>query len=87
MSELTDLPNISDKVAEELHRVDINNSEQLITLGSVEAFCQITRNRPITGYNLLYALEGAIRGLRWHSLEREHLDRLRKEYDERMSNQ
>ena len=85
MSDLKNLPNISDKVADELHRVGINSSEHLFKLGSVKAFCQITRNHPLTGYNLLYALEGAIRGVRWHSLDREHLNRIRKEYDEWIS--
>jgi len=84
MTELTDLPNIGDKLAEELQSVGITRAEQLVELGSVEAAVRITRGRPHTGYNLLYALEGAIRGVRWHSLPKEDRARVRAEYDARL---
>ena len=66
MTDLTTLPNIGDKLADELQRVEITSAEQLVELGSVEAAGRITRGRAHTGYNMLYALEGAIRGVRWH---------------------
>ena len=78
MTDLTDLPNISVKVSEELRRIGVTTPEELIQLGSVEAFFRITENRSITGYNLLYALEGAIRGVRWHNLDKEYLRNIRK---------
>jgi DNA transformation protein len=85
MTDLTSLPNIGDKLAEELHGVGIMSAEQLVELGSVEAAVQITRGRVHTGYNMLYALEGAISGVRWHSLSKEDRDRVRAEYDQRSS--
>ena len=78
---LTSLPNIGENLANELRKVGIYSTKRLIELGSVEATLKITRGRPSTGYNLLYALEGAIRGVRWHSLQRADLLRLRSEYD------
>jgi len=83
MTDLTTLPNIGDKLADELLRVGITSAEQLVELGSVEAALRITRGRAHTGYNLLYALEGAIRDVRWHALSKEHRARVRAEYDER----
>jgi len=85
MTDLTTLPNIGDKLAEELQRVGITSAEQLVELGSVEAALLITRGRAHTGYNLLYALEGAVRAVRWHSLPKEDRARVRTEYDDRLS--
>ena len=83
MTDLTTLPNIGDKLADELQKVGITNAEQLVELGSVEAAVRITRGRPHPGYNMLYALEGAIRAVRWHSIHKEDRARVRAEYDER----
>ena len=85
MTDLTTLPNIGDKLADELQRVGITSAEQLVELGSVEAALLITRGQAHTGYNLLYALEGAIRAVRWHSLRKEDRARVRAEYDDRVS--
>lgn len=85
MTDLTTLPNIGEKLARELRRVGITSVEQLIELGSVEAAIRITRDRAHAGYNLLYALEGAIRAVRWHSISKKDRARVRAEYDERRS--
>ena len=83
MTDPTTLPNIGDKLADRLRQVGITSAEQLVALGSVEAALQITRGRPHTGYNLLYALEGAVRGVRWHAIPKIDRARVRAEYDER----
>jgi DNA transformation protein len=83
MTTLTTLPNIGDKLADELRQVGITSAEQLVASGSVEAALRITRGRPHTGYNLLYALEGAVRGVRWHAIPKTDRARVRAEYDER----
>ena len=84
MTELTTLPNIGEKLAAELRKVGITSAEQLSQVGSVEAAVRITRGRRYTGYNLLYALEGAVRAVRWHSLPKEDRARVRAEYDDRL---
>lgn len=76
-------PNIGPKVAGELARVGIHTYEALAAVGSVEAALRIAAGRPHTGYNLLYALEGAVRGVRWHDIDRPELERLKAEYDRR----
>ena len=85
MTDLTTLPNIGDKLAEELQRVGITSAEQLVEAGSVEAALLITRGRPLTGYNLLYALEGAVRAVRCHSIPKGDRARVRAEYDGRLA--
>jgi DNA transformation protein len=85
VTDLTTLPNIGDKLAAELQRVGVTSAEQLVELGSVEAAIRITRGRAHTGYNMLYALEGAIRSVRWHSIPKEDRVRVRAAYDERLS--
>ena len=85
MTDLTTLPNIGDKLAQELQRVGIESAEQLAELGSVAAAVRICRGRAHTGYNMLYALEGAIRGVRWHSISKEDRARVRADYDDRVS--
>lgn len=83
MTDLTTLPNIGEKLAAELRNVGITSGEQLAELGSVEAAIRITRGRPHTGYNLLYALEGAVRAVRWHALSKTDRALVRDEYDAR----
>lgn len=84
-AELTTYPNIGDKLAAELRRVGIDTYEILSELGSVEAAYRIAGGKPLTGYNFLYALEGAIKGMRWHSLSREERARVKADYDRRVS--
>jgi DNA transformation protein len=84
MTELTTMPNIGEKLSAELRKVGITSAEQLSRVGSVEAAVRITRGRPHTGYNLLYALEGAVRGVRWHLLAKEDRTWVRAEYDNRL---
>jgi len=83
MPELTDYPNVGDKLASELQRAGIATYDRLVQLGAVEAALRITRGRPHTGYNLLYALEGAIRGIRWHAIAKADRAALKAEYDRR----
>ena len=82
MTDLTKLPNIGEKLAKELSKAGITTAGQLSKLGSVQTALLITRGKTHTGYNLLYALEGAILGKRWHSIDKEHLKKIKKEYDQ-----
>jgi len=81
MPDLTSLPNIGNKLASKLEAAGITNSEELQRLGSVEAVLRVTGRQPLNGYNMLYAVEGAIRGVRWQSISREELYLLRHAYD------
>lgn len=50
----------------------IESLAQLQALGAVEAFAQVKRHDPRASVNLLWALEGALTGLHWQVVAREH---------------
>jgi DNA transformation protein len=37
-------------------------------------------------YNMLYAIEGAVRGVRWHYIPKEERDQLKREFDHAAGN-
>ena len=75
--ELTDLPNISKVNAQKLRDAGISTPDELRALGSKEALVRVRmKSDPGACLSMLYGLEGAIRGVRWHSLPddvKEHL--------------
>jgi DNA transformation protein len=50
----------------------IHSAEQLRALGAVAAFARVRRTDPRASLNLLWALEGALTGLPWQTVAREH---------------
>ena len=75
MEELNEMPNIGKELAKKLKLVGISKPEQLIKLGSKNAIIRLsTLENSGACINMLYALEGAIRGVRWHDLSREEKD-------------
>jgi DNA transformation protein len=85
VNDLTTLPNIGQKLATLLDTAGIDSPKELSAIGSVEAVLRITGHKPLTGYNMLYAIEGAIRGVRWHSIPKGDLRKLREEYDRKQA--
>ena len=71
MSKLSDLPNIGKKLEEQLNKVGIETIEQLKEVGSKQAWLDIKAIDASACINRLCALEGAIEGIRWHSLSEE----------------
>lgn len=68
MGELTSLPNIGEKLENQLNNVGIFNFEQLKEIGSKEAWRRILETDSSACIMRLSALEGAIQGIRWHNL-------------------
>lgn len=69
MGLLSSLPNISKVNEMKLMQAGIETPEQLVELGSREALLRVRQNSdPGACLNMLYGLEGAIRGIRWHDL-------------------
>lgn len=68
MDALHDLPNISKVIEEKLLQSGIASPQQLKDIGSKEAFSRIKTHDSSACINMLYALEGAIEGIRWHNL-------------------
>ncbi|MGG3455085.1 TfoX/Sxy family protein [Paenibacillus rhizolycopersici] len=69
--QLQDLPNISTVIARNLRQAGLETPDQLYAMGSKEAFVRIKLQDPTACLNMLYALEGAIRGIRWHQMDAE----------------
>jgi DNA transformation protein len=81
MKDLTALPNIGETLAGELREAGVESYDDLADMGAVEATLQIARGGRKDCYNLLFALEGAIRGVRWHSIPKHERARLKQEFD------
>ena len=81
MGELSELPNIGKVLENQLNDVGINTVDDLINLGSKEAWLKIKEIDDSACLNRLMALEGAIQNIRWHNLSEEDKDNLRDFYN------
>ena len=81
MGELSELPNIGKVLEKQLNDVGINTVDDLINLGSKEAWLKIKEIDDSACLNRLMALEGAIQNIRWHNLSEEDKDNLRNFYN------
>jgi DNA transformation protein and related proteins len=71
MNDLTTLPNLGKVLVKQLETVGISSESQLKTVGAEEAFARLATLDDSACINMLYALEGAIQGIRWHQLPTE----------------
>ena len=85
MTDLTLLPNIGPVLANRLQQAGVKTWDELKELGSVEALGRIRTNDSTSCYNTLYALEGAIRGVRWHTIPLEDRQKIKVEFDQKQS--
>ena len=76
---LSDLPNLGPTSAGWLRDVGIETYEALERLGSVQAFLLVDASREGVSLNLLWALEGALRDVRWDRLPPELRADLRRQ--------
>jgi DNA transformation protein and related proteins len=77
MGELCKLTNIGDKLEAQLNEVGIETFDQLKKVGSKQAWLNIKAIDNSACINRLCAIEGAIQGVRWHSLSNEVKDELK----------
>ena len=75
---LSQIINIGKVLEKKLNQVGINSYEELLETGAENTFIKILTIDPNACINMLYALEGAIQGVRKHNLsssrKRELLD-------------
>ena len=81
MGELSKLPNIGKVVEKQLNDVGINTVDDLINIGSKEAWLRIKEVDESACINRLMALEGAIPNIRWHNLSDEDKKNLKDFYN------
>lgn len=82
MNEINRLPNIGKSLAARLEAVGITSTDELERCGSVQAVLRIARGEDGGCYNMLFALEGAIRRIRWHNIPSSERAWLRERLDE-----
>lgn len=70
MGELSKLPNVGEILEKQLNEVGINSIEELRKVGSKKAWIKIKDIDESACLNRLLALEGAIRNIRWHNLDK-----------------
>jgi len=81
MKSLTELPNIGKTLADKLNSIGIKSEHELKQLGSENAIIKIaTIENSGACINMLYALEGAIQGIRWHGLDNNRKQELKEFY-------
>lgn len=81
MKALTNLPNIGPTLAQKLNTIGVQTEQELKEMGSENAIIKIaTIEQSGACINMLYALEGAIQGIRWHNLSRERKEELQVFY-------
>jgi DNA transformation protein len=83
MPGLTDLPNLGKVVEAQLERAGITTPSQLKRLGSVTAALRLEAVGVSVCVSKLCALEGAIRGIRWHSIPADERRALWKRFEAR----
>jgi DNA transformation protein len=66
------LPNLGPKSQAILAAAGVNSIEELRRLGSVAAYALAKQVSESVSLNLLWALEGALTGLPWQEVAREH---------------
>ena len=82
MGELSKLPNIGKIVEKQLNDVGINTVDDLINIGSKEAWLKIKKVDESACLNRLMALEGAIQNIRWHNLSQDDKKNLKEFYSQ-----
>ena len=82
MGELRSLKNIGKVVEQQLNLIGINTIDELCDIGSKRAWLLIKKMDDSACYNRLCALEGGIRGIRWHDLPIDLKKYLKQFYDE-----
>jgi len=80
MEKLTDMPNIGNILAGKLQQVEIISERELRIIGSEKAFIRITSIDNTACLNMLFALEGAVQGIRWHDLTLKRKNELKQFY-------
>ena len=66
------LPNLGPKSQQMLARAGIHTLADLQRMGAVAAYLRVKRHGGNVSLNLLWALEGAISGLHWQDVARDH---------------
>ena len=82
MSELRSMPNLGPFIVDQLYEVDILTGEDLVKIGSKQAWLKIQEIDESACIHRLYSLEGAIQGVKKKELPQAVKDNLKAFYQE-----
>lgn len=68
MTKLVDMKNIGTSLAQRMEEAGISSPDFLLAIGTKQAFLKVYEAYPDACINHLYAISGAIEGVRWHNL-------------------
>ncbi len=86
MNELEKLPNIGKILAEKIYRTGVKTESELKMIGSRQTYMLIRSFDKEACVDMLYAIEGAIQGIRWHNLSKEKKNELKSFVNELRKN-
>lgn len=72
VTQLSDLPNLGPRSEAILRAAGIRTVEELRAVGAVAAYARAKASGAPVSLNLLWALEGALSGLPWQQVAKEH---------------
>ncbi|MCM1988987.1 TfoX/Sxy family DNA transformation protein [Oceanirhabdus seepicola] len=81
MNNLSKVVNIGKSLEEKLNKVGINSYEELKYLGTNEVIIRLKNEGLEPCLNMSYAIEGAIKGVRWHGLSEGEKKRVREIFE------
>ena len=81
MADIEETPNIGKELGARLRKVGIETREELLKVGDAAAFLRIRSELPDDACShTRLALAGAVRGVRWHSLDKALREALTREF-------
>lgn len=81
-TDISKLPNIGKTLADKLKLIGIKSAFDLRSVGSENVFIKLQAIDKDACINMLYAIEGAIQGIRWHGLDRSKKEELKEFFNQ-----
>ncbi|PLX06388.1 MAG: competence protein TfoX [Marinilabiliales bacterium] len=78
---ITGVHNIGKVLELKLEAVGIHSLDELKEVGTEESFLRLLSNNKNTSRSVIFSIEGAIKGVRWHKLDEDRKNELREFYN------
>ncbi|MDA3820751.1 MAG: TfoX/Sxy family DNA transformation protein [Candidatus Delongbacteria bacterium] len=82
MTKLSESLNIGKVLELKLENVGISSLEELKKVGSEEAFSRVKQIDKNAGRSILFSIDGAVQGVKWHEIPEDRKDKLRAFFNE-----
>ncbi|MFW5805042.1 MAG: TfoX/Sxy family protein [Bacteroidales bacterium] len=82
MTKLSEALNIGKVLELKLESVGIRSLEDLKEVGAEDAFAKVKQIDKNAGRSILFAIDGAVQGVKWHEIPEERKEKLRTFFNE-----